>query len=216
MKNKTIIWGAGGHASVVADAIKACGDELLGFIDTVTYTTTRNGFLGLPVWNGIAVALADKNVYEIEIAFGFGHCAARLKGYNLLHEMGISVKQVVHPAAVVSTYATLGQGVYVAPNAVVEAGCVIGDVSIINTSSVVCHGSKIHQAVAICPGVLIGGNVDIGSQSWIGIGSVIKDRVCIGEKCFIGAGALVLKDIQSGFLAYGVPAKEIQEFKTAF
>jgi len=49
--------------------------------------------------------------------------------------------------------------------------------------------------------------VRIGSNVWIGAGSIILPGVTIGDNSVIGAGALVNKDIPPNTVAYGIPAE---------
>ena len=53
----------------------------------------------------------------------------------------------------------------------------------------------------------LGGNVSIGQNSWIGIGSVIKQNIRIGSNVVIGAGSVVINDVEDNKIVYGVPAK---------
>lgn len=53
------------------------------------------------------------------------------------------------------------------------------------------------------------GKITVGSGSFIGAKSIIMPGVSIGERCVIGAGSIVTKDIPDGVVACGVPAKII-------
>ena len=44
---------------------------------------------------------------------------------------------------------------------------------------------------------------------------IVLDGVTIGENCIIGTSAVVNKDIPDGFIAVGIPAKPIKEYKNA-
>jgi acetyltransferase-like isoleucine patch superfamily enzyme len=50
----------------------------------------------------------------------------------------------------------------------------------------------------------------IGARCFIGVNALILPGVTIGDDCVIGAGAAVNKDIPSGCMAVGVPAKIIR------
>lgn len=218
MKKKIVIWGAGSHALVVADAIISNGEEVSCFVDTVNPSAVGANLMGLPVltsFQDVAV-LCQEEKCQPEIAIGFGHCAARaLLLKNVILWM-MELKTVVHRSAYVSPKAKLGCGVYVGPNTVVEADCYIGDGVILNSGSVICHESIICSATSICPGVSIGGKAKVGEMTWVGIGSTIVDKICVGSRCFIGAGAVVVKDIPSQSLAYGVPARIISSVVNEF
>lgn len=49
--------------------------------------------------------------------------------------------------------------------------------------------------------------IDIEDDVWIGSGVSILDGVTIGKGSVIGAGSVVTRSIQSGSVAYGVPAR---------
>lgn len=51
------------------------------------------------------------------------------------------------------------------------------------------------------------GKIEIGEYSFIGANSTILPGVTIGDHCVIGAGSVVTKDIPSGMVAAGVPAR---------
>lgn len=51
--------------------------------------------------------------------------------------------------------------------------------------------------------------ITIGNDVWIGVNSVILPGVRIGNHCIIGANAVVTKDVESGKIVAGIPAKVI-------
>jgi len=72
-------------------------------------------------------------------------------------------------------------------------------VKIISASSI-----KGRKESSIAKPIIIGNNVEIGSNA------VILPGVTIGDNVTIGAGAVVNKDIPDGSVAVGVPAKVIK------
>jgi len=46
--------------------------------------------------------------------------------------------------------------------------------------------------------VVISGFCDIGESSFLGVNSTVINNINIGKDCFIGAGALIQKDVPSG------------------
>ena len=53
--------------------------------------------------------------------------------------------------------------------------------------------------------------IDIGNNVWIGDGVTVLDGVSVGDDVAIGAGSVVNRDIPSGEVHAGVPAKKINK-----
>lgn len=53
------------------------------------------------------------------------------------------------------------------------------------------------------------GKICIGSHTFVGARSIIMPGVTIGDRCVIGAGSIVTKDIPDGSVAVGSPARII-------
>jgi len=57
----------------------------------------------------------------------------------------------------------------------------------------------------------LAGNVTVGKNTHIGIGSSVIQGITIGKNCIIGAGSVVVKDIPNSSLAYGNPCKVVRK-----
>ena len=55
------------------------------------------------------------------------------------------------------------------------------------------------------------GKVRIGNNCWIGAHAIILKDVDLGDGCVVGAGAVVTKSFPAGSVIAGVPAKPISE-----
>ncbi len=53
--------------------------------------------------------------------------------------------------------------------------------------------------------------IHIGTNCWIGAGSIVLPGVTIGDNTVVGAGSVVTKDLPVNVVAYGLPAKVIRE-----
>jgi sugar O-acyltransferase (sialic acid O-acetyltransferase NeuD family) len=124
--------------------------------------------------------------------------------------------QFARPAPpVIDPSASIGFGVAISPGVVVFAGCVlnanarIGQDAIINSACVVEHDCVIGENSHLSPGVRLGGGVIVGKGVHVGIGGVVLPRVHIGDGAIIGAGAVVIRDVDSGLTVVGVPARAL-------
>jgi acetyltransferase-like isoleucine patch superfamily enzyme len=59
------------------------------------------------------------------------------------------------------------------------------------------------------PDIDVFGPITVGSNVFIGFGSIIMPGVTIGDNCVIGAGSVVTRDVESGTVVAGVPAKRL-------
>lgn len=52
--------------------------------------------------------------------------------------------------------------------------------------------------------------VTIGNDVYMGSSVTVLSGVTIGDRCVIGAGAVVTKDLESGYVYVGVPARKLK------
>lgn len=214
MKPKLLLWGASGHAMVVADIIQLRDEyDIIGYLDDVTDARGENDFLGAPIFRGrdSLVTLYRQGVRHAIVAFG--NCSARLEVAGHIKAQGFELVTAVHPSAIVARDVLIGEGTVIAAGAVINPGVRIGTNVIINTTASIDHESIIKDGAHACPGVHLAGRVTVGEATWIGIGSTVIDGVRIGAGSFIGAGSVVVRDIPDNSLAFGVPAKIREKIK---
>jgi UDP-N-acetylbacillosamine N-acetyltransferase len=205
---KIVIWGASGHAMVVADIIRLVGRyEIIGFIDNVNPHRRGSEFCGSQILGGEEQLEMLLNQGIDHIIFGFGNCEARLRLSEHVKPQGFHIASAIHPRAIIASDVTIGAGTVIMGGAVINSGTRIGENVIINTSASVDHECDIRDGAHICPGVHLAGKVIVGRGAWVGIGSCVVDHLSIGSGSLIGAGAVVVTDIPDNVIAYGNPAK---------
>ena len=205
---KVVIWGASGHARVVADIVRlmACY-EVVGFLDNVDASRIGQAFDGSVVLGGEEQLPALRSAGVDYVALGVGDNNARLKLGDVVLEAGFKLVTAVHPAATVANNAYLAEGAVLCAGSVVNPCAHVARLAIINTRASVDHDCEIGEGVHLAPGACIAGNVRVGRATTLGIGSAVRDGIVIGEQSMIGAGAVVVSDLPDNVTAYGVPAK---------
>ncbi len=194
MKN-IVILGAGGHAHVVADIIKAEGNKVIAFLDDDLSQPDCSG----PISN-------YTNYSNCEFIIGIGNADVREK----LSQLNLKWHTAIHPSAIVSNTVIIGEGTVVMPNAVINSRTKIGNHCIINTGAIVEHDNYIGDYSHVSVGANLGGTVSVGKKCWIGIGATVKNNIAIHNDVMIGAGAVVIKDIDSVGVFFGVPCRQIK------
>jgi UDP-N-acetylbacillosamine N-acetyltransferase len=211
-----LIWGAGGHASVVADAVRCARKfSIAGFIDEVRPERSGEAWAGATILGGLDVLQAIAGRDTLALIPGVGDTSARLRMIETAKSFGLPLASVVHPAAVIASDAAIGAGSVAFAGVIVNAGTTIGSAVILNTAATVDHHCDIGDAAHIAPGAHLGGNVRVGRGAWIGIGAIVRDGLTIGEDTIVGAGAVVIRDVTDGEVVVGNPARFLKRNRRA-
>lgn len=195
-----ILAGGGGHAKVVADAARASGWVILGYLDDRSdaplaarhAALTRLGsFLGAEVPHNASYFPAVGN--------------NRLRE-RLLSTLAPISRCVVDPSAIINPTARLGRGTFVAPGAIVNADARIGAGCIINTGAIIEHDVSVADFAHLAPGTILGGKVTVGLRATVGLGARVLPGLSIGDDAIVGAGAVVTRHVPPGATVVGIPA----------
>ena len=203
-----IIYGAGGHAAVLIDALRLLRREVLFVIDDDP-ATHGQAIDGIEV-RGDTSLLEGHRPGELELVNAIGSVravTARRERFLELRKRGFGFATVIHPGALVAASAALGHGVQVMAGAVVQPRATIGANALINTRAAIDHDTVIGPHAHIAPGATLSGGVSVGEASHVGVGASVIQGISIGEHATIGAGAVVLRNVARGATVVGVPAR---------
>ncbi len=191
------IYGAGQQGEVVLDCVTAAGHHVIGFVDD-----SREGSLHqVPV----ARTLADLPQHD-GVIVAIGHNETRKRVTERLRGERVRLVSVVHPHAVVSPLAHLGDGVVVLAGAVVSVNATVGDGAIIDLQSTVGHDTQV-GAFAHLVGTFVAARITIGEGAFLAIGSKVAPDVCIGAWASVLFSTTVSKHVPDGATAAGSPAR---------
>lgn len=197
--------GAGRHARVVIDALLSRG-TLLSDIALRDGSLSRDGdtMMGIPITcPEMPPLLKGKSVH-----FALGDCAFRVKLLGVAKTMSCVLETIVHPAAIISPFAEIGDGTFAAAGSTVAPFARVGASVIINHGAVVDHDCEVGDCTHVAPNATLGGGVTIGAGVLVGSGSTVLPGIKVGDGAIIGAGAVVTKDVASGELRVGVPCRK--------
>lgn len=114
---------------------------------------------------------------------------------------------IIHPMAWVSPTVKLEVDIFVGANSSVGANSFIGSHARINRNVSIGHDVSIGEGVELGPCTAISSGVNVGSWSFIGAGAVVLNGIQIGEGAIVGAGSVVTRDVPSGAVVVGSPAR---------
>ncbi|WP_020538021.1 acetyltransferase [Lewinella cohaerens] len=193
-----IIIGAGGHAAELRDYIRhynqAVGREeieVVGFLDDNAENHAHYGFA--------EPFLGDIQNHEVrnDVAYLMGIA-------NLKYRRGLIEKiqagggrfiGLIHPTALVSPSAEIGEGTVVSHNASVGPKVKIGKFNMLNSRCTVGHDTILGDYNFISPKVALSGNTKIGNENMIGTNASTIPGAQIGNNNTVGAGMIVYKRI---------------------
>ncbi|MGB3946581.1 MAG: acetyltransferase [Bacteroidia bacterium] len=208
VKRELILIGGGGHCKSCIDVIEQEGK----------YTIV--GILDLPDKKGNRVLdyeiIGNDNDYEkykqrnCEFLITVGQiktATVRKKIFEKLNALDAKLAIVVSSRAYVSKHAIIDKGTIVMHNAFVNAGAKVGANCILNSGCNVEHDVVIGDYSHISTGVFVNGDCKIGKEVFVGSNATISNQVNVGNHVIVGAGSLVIKNIESNRTVVGVPTK---------
>jgi sugar O-acyltransferase (sialic acid O-acetyltransferase NeuD family) len=199
-----LILGAGGHGRVVADAANSSGEWTRVIASDRDPARCRgdliSGVPALPLEEALALA------GFIHIAIGRAEGRAR----EAAAVVAIPTATILHAKASVSAHAAVGEGCFVAAQAVVAPGARLGRCVIVNHGAVIDHDVSVGDFSHIAPLVALGGGVQVGCRVLIGSGASVLPGLRVGDDIVVGAGALVCRNLSEPGVYAGVPARRLK------
>jgi sugar O-acyltransferase (sialic acid O-acetyltransferase NeuD family) len=207
MAEPLVVFGSGGHAKVVVEAVLARtpAREIILLDDD----PDRHGrtVLGIAVHGGRD---SFGRFGKAPTALGIGDNRARAAVLDWLRDAGHELETVIHPAAVVGRSVDIGSGAFVGAGAVIIADAQIGAGAIINTCASVDHDCLIGEAAHIGPGAHLCGGVRIGARVLVGVGASIRPGISVSDDVVLGAGSVVIRSITGPGTFVGNPARPLR------
>lgn len=207
------IFGAGGFGREVLECVKQVQqsskkwDDVL-FIDDVMDKDSVNN---VPV----RTYSNFKSMYDINearIFIAVGEPASRKKLYDIIKADGYTLETIIHPQVWIPDTALIGEGVYISSNAFISCNVTIGDNTLMMPYASVGHDSIIGTNCVCSEQSNIAGNCIISDYVFLGLSSIVREKVSIAEWNIVSAGSAVLRDVlEPECVLVGIPARKMQK-----
>ena len=172
-KPKIIVFGCGGHARSVVNAIRE-EDEAIQIILVDANADKGEVILGCKAESTYELKAGDHYIIAI------GNNEERQRLYEKLEKTSAGqCISVISAHAQIGCEAQIGRGAFIASNAYLGPQAVIGENTIINTGSIIEHETRIGNHTHIAPHATICGRVSVGNHVFCGAGSTIIDHISI-------------------------------------
>jgi sugar O-acyltransferase (sialic acid O-acetyltransferase NeuD family) len=214
-----VIFGSGGISREVAFVVEEINEscsapvfELFGFVES------ENRIVEEKI-SGYEVICSDDHFPEFAAGFTqlgvvvpFGTPSLKRRLYEeLLSKCGNLVfPNIIHPSVSIRKgFVKIGVGNVFTYGCRLTTEINIGNFNLFNLNSTIGHDVVIGDFCVINPLVAISGGVRIENDVLIGTGANILQRIILRERCTVGAGAVVTKDVSKETVVVGVPAKPL-------
>lgn len=214
MAERIVIVGAGGFGRETLDVVEAInlrGEvptwEVVGVVDDSPAAVHLERLRARGYAHLGSIDQAKDILTSSAVAIGVGSPRARARIAARLDEMETRLATLVHPSSVVGSEARIGEGAVICAGVQVSTNVILGRRVHLNPGAIIGHDAELADDVSVNPGAIVSGEVRVGERSLIGAGAVVLQGLSIGEDVVVGASACVTRDVRSGVVVKGVPAR---------
>ncbi|WP_270526350.1 NeuD/PglB/VioB family sugar acetyltransferase [Longibaculum muris] len=205
--NDIYIVGASGFGREVAWLIEELETwNIAGFIDdneSIQNTIINN----IPVIGNTDFLLDMKDNINVVIAIGNPYIREKIV-QKLISKETICFPNIIAKDVRISKYVKMGIGNIICTGTILTTNISLGNFNHINLDCTVGHDVVLNDYITVYPSVNISGNVNIDDYSELGTGSKIIQGKTLAKSVVLGAGAVVVKNLEESGTYVGVPTKK--------
>lgn len=209
--DRAVILGAGTYGQVYSEYISEQNKfKIIGFLDDDDQKVGK-------LYNGLEVLGRVGNFESIQglnikaIFAPIGNNKIRVKLLEKARSFGYETPCFIHESAIIHSTVKIGTAVYILPNSSIMPLTNLADYVMVSMGVNIAHHVNLDRGCFLSQGSNIGASLNIGAQSFVGISSTIMTGVTsIGKNTTIGAGALVIRDVEDNAVMVGSPAKVLK------
>jgi sugar O-acyltransferase (sialic acid O-acetyltransferase NeuD family) len=205
-----VIVGAGGLGREVLVLLHQLNDQqptwdLRGFYDDVPPSTA----LPLPYLGTVADLRATAEPMAVAVAVGSSQ--ARTAVVARLSAGHLSFPTLIHPGVSCAPYQHLqfGAGCIITQGCILTTNVRLGRHVLLNLGCTIGHDAVLEDFCSLMPHANVGGQAHLAEAVYLGTNTTVINKVRIGARSILGAGAVAVRDLPADVTAVGVPAKPI-------
>lgn len=204
-----IIMGGGGLAREIYDLALVCYRNNPDFIIKGFLSDGPSNIesMGYPPVLG---KVMDYVVQQDDIFFcAIGKVSDRKKTVEYILGQGGQFINLIHPTAIISPSARLGNGIAIKAFCVISSDVIIEDFSFFQSSVIMGHDVHIGKFCQVNSFAFFAGCVRVHDLVTINAGAKLIQSVVVEGQAIVGMGSVVLNRVKKGTTVFGVPAKRL-------
>jgi sugar O-acyltransferase (sialic acid O-acetyltransferase NeuD family) len=214
MTKPIVIVGAGGFGREVIDVIDAINAEadapiweVVGVVDDAPSEVNlkRLKRRGTPFLGGTGEPLVWPN--RVHYVVGIGSTRVRRTIADRYDEAHLRAATLVHPSVTQGFDVRIGEGTVICAGVRLTTNIDLGRHVHLNLNVTVGHDTTVRDFVSVNPLASISGDCLLEEGALIGVSGVVLNGLTVGNGATVGGSACVVRDVPSGVVVKGVPAR---------
>jgi sugar O-acyltransferase (sialic acid O-acetyltransferase NeuD family) len=198
MSQEVVLFGNGELAEVIHFYLNHDSDYKVVAFTADEKFIKENSFNGLPVVPFESLYISHPpDKFKMFVALSYRKVnSIRAEKYIEAKNKGYQFISYVNSKASYWPGLDIGENTFIFENNVIQPFVKIGNNTILWSGNHIGHHSTIGDHCFLASHIVVSGMVKVGNKTFIGVNSTLRDNINIGESCVIGAGALILKDLE--------------------
>lgn len=195
---KLVIFGAGDIAELAHFYFTNDSEyEVVAFTVDAEHITSAE-FCGLPVIDFASVTEQfPPNSHAMFVAISYsGLNQLRKDKFLAAQELGYDLPGYCSSKATCLNEGRIGKNCFILEDNTVQPFVTIGDNVTLWSGNHIGHHSTIQSHAFLASHIVVSGGVTIEERCFIGVNVTLRDHITIGARSVLGAGALILSDVE--------------------